>query len=278
MELIIVMAVTTVVVGAVITNYISQQRSSAMVREVARMQQNLRGASYIVVQDILMAGYDPAEKDAFGITDIRRWRISEKFSDAAANLQGSPSLTLSHDWNPLSTTVTDNGALDAEDIVSFRLCDDGGDGIVDMCRDVDGDRQMVAEGIEAIGFAYAFDNDADGDLDRTVGGNIIWAVDSDNDNRLDTNLDSNDDGRIDVDDDQNGDDAITGGDGGDLASAVELDRIRSVRVWLLARSGAFQHYADTHQYVVGDRILPTAVDNFRRRLLVQTIDCRNLGL
>jgi type IV pilus assembly protein PilW len=278
-ELVITMAVTAVVGGAVLTNYISQQRSSTIVREVARMQQNLRGAIYMLEQDIHMAGYDPEEAGLFGFTDISRWKITETLADASAEKSSSPSLSVSHDWNPFSAATTDNGLLDDEDIPSYRLCDDGADGITDLCRDVDNDRQVVAEGIEAIGFAYAFDNDGDGQLDRTAGGNIIWAVDSDNDNRLDTNLDNNDDGLIDLGDDKNGDNTITGVDGGTLATSVPMESIRSVRIWLLARGGVdANRFVNTAQYVVGDQVVPAAPDNFRRRMLVRTVQCRNLGL
>jgi type IV pilus assembly protein PilW len=113
---------------------------------------------------------------------------------------------------------------------------------------------LIAEGIEALGLAYAYDADDDGELDRS-GGNVIWAVDSDNDNRLDL---------------------ILGGG----AVNIDPDDIRAVRIWLLGRTrGPVMNRDLTNRpdYVVAERVVPDD-DNYDRRLLTATIILRNLGL
>jgi type IV pilus assembly protein PilW len=120
----------------------------------------------------------------------------------------------------------------------------------------------VAENIQAVGFAYAFDNDHDRNLDTddgTIDGDIIWAYDSDPgdpDNRLTTNLAT----------------------GLPLADPVPLSDIRAVRIWLLARTRApVQGHFDSRTYTVGNRII-TSADQYQRSLVSTTVYCRNMGL
>jgi type IV pilus assembly protein PilW len=139
-------------------------------------------------------------------------------------------------------------------------------------RDEGSGNQDVVENVEAIGFAYAFDADDDGNIDTSAGGNIIWAIDSDQTDgtdRLDKYLDTNDDGIISASDDPNGD---------DLATPVPLDRIRAVRIWILTRTGnELRDYSDTSTYVLANQRV-TVNDRNRRQLVTTTVKCRNLAL
>ncbi len=159
-----------------------------------------------------------------------------------------------------------------------------------------GSPQPIAQDIQAVAFAYAYNYDdgapaesLDSQLDTSPGGNVIWAVDSDGDRLLDRVLDTNDDGVINTADTPGGQDLI--GAGWETAY-VPLSRIRAVRVWLLARSRVpLKNYADAATYVVGNKHIDARdsnrdgvvdgsdkTDNFKRRLLTATIQCRNLGL
>ena len=222
-ELVITMLVTAVMSIAVATNYISQEEASSTVREVAQLQQQLRGAMYIMELDLRITGYDPEGSGSFGVINVQRWSITDENTDPALSVNGSPSLTVAYDWDPgvpANANTNGNGLLE-EPTPAYRLFDDNNDGIFDLVRD-DGTkpRPILAEGIDAVGYAYAFDADGDGDLDRSPGGFVIWAVDSDNDNFLDTNLDATDDGVIDRNDDTDGDYRITPADGAGLAAPV----------------------------------------------------------
>jgi type IV pilus assembly protein PilW len=61
-ELIVAMAMTAIVVGAVYTTYKSQQDSYIVQDQVVEMQQNLRAALHMMASDIRMAGYNPTGK------------------------------------------------------------------------------------------------------------------------------------------------------------------------------------------------------------------------
>ncbi len=135
--------------------------------------------------------------------------------------------------------------------------------------------QIAAYDIEAVGFAYAFDDDDDGELDQSAGGNIIWAIDSNlGDNKLDTLLDTDDNGIIDENDTEGG---------ANLSGQVDLDKIRAVRIWLLARTRyPIKGHTDNQTYVVGanhrDPSDPDWDPRRKRVLLTTTVYCRNMGI
>jgi type IV pilus assembly protein PilW len=243
------------------------------------MQQNLRAAMDIMVRDIRMAGYDPTDSQNFGLIDIRPRDVANNFN---AGLVGNGAFEFTADFD-------DNGTVSGGETISYSICDfpigTGGDGINDLGRNSGGGRQPSAENIEAMGFAFAYDADGDGDLDtyNDVGGNqvVIWAVDSDGDNRLDRNLDTNGDGDIDENDGPGpGGNGLIGGTA--IANIAPQD-IRAVRIWILAKTRlGDRNFLNTNTYVVGYKVISPSTDadpnnnNRRMRLLETEVKCRNL--
>jgi type IV pilus assembly protein PilW len=244
-ELLVAMAITGVVMAAVFKIYTTQQDSYVLQEQVAEMQQNGRTAKYVMTREIRMAGYDPTGSNEFGFLSAGDNSISFSMDIEVEN--GTPDLT--------GEVITYSVSAGKE-----------------LMRNDGATNQPVVENIEAVGFAYAYDADDDGSIDTSAGGNIIWAIDSDvtdTDNRLDKYLDTNDDGIISVDDDAAG---------ADLASLVPLDKIRAVRMWILARTGREDRaFADTSTYVVANQRV-NANDGSRYRLLTTTVKCRNMAL
>lgn len=282
-EILIAMAIGSIVSAAIFVTYQSQQKSYVIQEDVAAMQQNLRAAMYLMEKEIRMAGFDPTNSKNFGITDIKLRDIDDDL-----DIAGNSSLDLTIDRDK-------DGALGAGDETVYYCIYDSPvaspDGKQDLARREGprvggGGRQLLAENIEALGLAYAFDDNGDGTLDfvDTDGdglqdpGEIIWAIDSDNDNELDLNLDTNGDGAIDENDDTDESGLV---DGVALASPVKTDRIRAVRIWLLAKSDrSDSSFNNTKKYVVGGNVINPKgnVTHYRRRLATTTITCRNLGL
>jgi type IV pilus assembly protein PilW len=169
----------------------------------------------------------------------------------------------------------DRDVCDTDEYVRYGFAavhDADGDGLADagagrlgMARGIAGAFQPIAENIEAVAFAYAFDTDDPPDgLDEDGGGNVIWAYDSntaDAVHELDTQV--FDDGSIAA-----------------LATPVDVSDIRAVRIWLLARTAfPVRRYNDVRNYVVGDLVVNTAGSaDFMRRQLTTTVVCRNMGL
>ena len=273
LELVIAMVIAGLVIAGVVATHVIQQKNYRTQTMVMNTQQNLRSAFHRLQNELMMTGYDRTSSNRFGLENI-------------ANLNDNSAITFTGDFGPAGSV--DNGILDAGETISFFLFnspDTPNSDTSDLARRVDGgDATLLAEGIEAMVFAYAFDdNPRDGRIDFVnIGGaddifgfplmdndeHLIWAVDTNDDNVLDTSLDANQDGLIDNSD--------TVG-GAPLPSNVEMDRIRGIKVWLLARtrstvlgSGQFQSYRLGHRLI-------TRNDAYKRRVLTATIILRNLG-
>lgn len=270
-EIMVSAAISSVFLLVIHSLYKSQQKSYAAQGQICAIQQNLRGGVCCMERDIRMAGYDPRASGNFGITDVGLDRDGN----------GRIEFTLDDNLDDINDETDGNGNVDGHETLAYSLYDyptADPDGVLDLGRRYGGRRQLVAKNIDALGFAYAFDKTGDGDnsLNKDVNGNIIWAIDTDNDGELDANLDTDNDGDIDFNDNQAGE-SLAHADNGGL-SDVALSDIRAVRLWLLARGDRSDpDYVNGMTYVVSNqRITPN--DGLQRRLLISTVRYRNLGI
>ncbi len=278
-ELMIAMAVGSIIMAVIYSTYQAQQKSYTTQQVAVEMQQNIRAAISLMKREIRMAGYDPSAAD--GVDNDSDSDVDEADESSGANILSAAGnfIQFSFDNNANSATTDSDESL----TYGFTSGDSDLDGIADDGAEslsrIDaggGVTELIAYDIQGIAFAYAFDDDADGQLDTSGGGNVIWAMDTDDppDGLLDTVLDDNDDGLIDAGD-------TPGGVALDPAfwpTQVDIDNIRAVRIWVLARSRVpIRGHSDNRTYVVGARRVTTD-DDFQRRLLVDTVNCRNMGL
>lgn len=288
-EILIALAISGIVSTALITTFLSQQKSYVVQENVAGMQQNLRGGMEIMTGEIRLAGYpgdDPGNKvDDVGILDISPRDIDNNI-DVTMNGNGAVKVAFAV-WDDKNDENDENDEFTRK-VISFSIADSPigtPDGDLDLTRDEGAGRQLLAENIEAMGFAFAYDADDDGNLDvyaSSAGDKVIWAVDSDGDNTLDLNLDTNNDGDIDsADGPASGNGLITGV----TIPTINVGDIRAVRIWLLARTDQKDRdYVNGHTYVVGHKVISPSTDgdtnndSYRMRLLTTTVKCRNLGL
>lgn len=280
-EILVTLAIIGIISTGLYSTFQSQQKNYVVQESVASMQQNLRGGMELMVREIRMAGYDRQGSGVMGILDISPRDINDNID---VTMNGNGAVQIAADFN-------DNGVSDTDDVINFSIADDSSvgpsDGNLDLIRgygDLNPNPQLLAEDIEAMGFAFAYDADDDGNLDVSAGGNVIWAVDSDGDNDLDLNLDTNDDGDINAADGPGlgGNGLITGTV---IAPNVNIGTIRAVRIWLLARTGRKDmNFTNSHTYVVGHKVISPNTDAdannhyYRMRLLTTKVNCRNLGL
>lgn len=291
MELMIAMVIASIVAAAIMVSFDSQQKTQVNQQLVVEMQQEARAALYLMQQDIRMAGYDETWEDGNtdGVDDNRGSDgidndgvdgpdSANEDSDIAGIVEARPNfIQIRLDQNRNGDFRDDN------DFVTYALASGTAlttidpDGLADAgamelkrCHSVGGDLERLAGWVQAVAFGYAFDDDGgapDGLIDTDAGGNIIWGYDSDADGFLDMQFDSNADGVIDE-----SDAPIA------LASPVPIDRIRAVRIWILARTRSpLRDHRQAQTYVVGDKVI-AADDNYERVLLTTTVNCRNLGL
>ncbi|MEJ2659422.1 MAG: prepilin-type N-terminal cleavage/methylation domain-containing protein [Desulfobacteraceae bacterium] len=273
-ELLVALVVALIVIAAVYSTFVVHQQHFGKQRLMMRAQQNLRGALLILEQELRMVGYDPEDSGGFGVVDVRRYDLVRY---RECNPDGQPVLFYTYDVDEDGRLDDDNNQRNKEH-AKFRISDKHNDGHICLTWDNGAGRNPLAENIQAIGFAFAIDRDGDGRCDSWPGGgDLIWAVDSNNDNMLDADLDTNGDGVIDEEDDANGDRRIDMADGRPLKPQVSLRCIKAVRVWALAVTpGRLQGGGDFRNHVVGDRIL-TPADDGKARLVLQTrVQCRNL--
>ena len=261
-ELMIAMAVMSIIMAAMFGVHNARQRSHRNQKLLVEMQQNSRAAVSLMKREIRLAGYDPTDSDNFGI------------------------LVAENDTIQFTMDLNNNGSVDAMNenisygIFNGNLMRNAGGGLPQ-----DGD--VVAYDIEALRFAYAFDSNADGQLETSATydvdgdslaetpapGAVIWAIDSDGDGDLDRILDTNYDGSIDEND-------TAGGFAMPAASQANIADIRSVRIYLLARTSApVLGYKDNRSYILGDLIHTPEVQYkmHQRQLLTSTAGCKNMG-
>jgi type IV pilus assembly protein PilW len=330
-ELMVAIAIASVVMAGIYSMFIMQQRTQVTEQVVVDMQQTLRAAMYMVERDIRMAGFDPTvtwgfdglNNDGDADTDEADEKQNDRELDGVDN-DGDGSIDAAdadgealgiifagpHAVKMTMDVVDNNDRIhtSSNEIIRYgfaNIYDADADGMADLNKggaaplgraDGAGSPQPMAENIEAVAFAYAYNYDdgapvasLDNQLDTSPGGNVIWAFDSNGDRLLDRVLDTNDNGVITAGDTPGGKDLI--GLGWETAY-VPLTRIRAVRIWLLARSRVpLKNYTDTATYIIGDKHINTRdsnrdgvvdgsdkTDNFKRRVLTATIQCRNLGL
>jgi type IV pilus assembly protein PilW len=247
-ELLVAMALTGLVAAAIYKAFGSQQKVYSMQDQAAEMQQDMRAAMEVMVTELRMAGYDPTRagydpKVEAGAGFKSATSSSIEFTaDLNKNGKVFPASLLAPAGPDDATLATDPGEW-----VRYALTNDANsDGIADnenslgLGRKVwSGALQPIAENIEAINFVYLDGNGA----------------------------------------------VIT-------TPVADLSQIRSIEITMVARTTRKdKEYTNNTAYrnqshppdpnppgITGITIRPAPGDNYRRRLLTTTVNCRNMGL
>lgn len=128
-ELLIALALTGIVAGAIYKIFISQSRDYTIQSEVAEMQQNLRAGVFMMEREIRMAGYDPTREANTAI-------ITAEFSE----------LKFTADLNGDGNTDDPD---DPNEVISYKL---QGNALVRY--DANSGAGPLAENIDALNFVY----------------------------------------------------------------------------------------------------------------------------
>lgn len=250
-EVLVALVIDFIVLAGIYTAFYSQQKSHVKEQQGVDAQQNVRGAADFMAREIRLAGMDGTAIMTAGILAAGPHALQ---------------FTLDRNGDDDVTDAYENikyGFSESADADLNGIADDGAASIIRFSDTSD----AIADDIHAIGFAYAFDNDRDGQLDfidtpplngRLDPGEEIWAYDAPENPAagLDTN----------------------NADGTNLAATISLARIRAVRIWILARTKSpLRGKAANKNYVVGNKTI-NLTDNYQYRLLTATVWCRNMGL
>ncbi len=149
-ELMIAVLVAGVLMTAVYSAYVSQEKAYMTTEGLAEMQQNLRAAMYFMAKEVRMAGCNPLGS-----------------ANAGFNAIGANSVSFTMDFRgQAATDPPDGDAGDLNENITYSLADWNGDGTNDLMRNTPPDgNQPVAENIDALNFVY-LDKDENVTADR----------------------------------------------------------------------------------------------------------------
>jgi type IV pilus assembly protein PilW len=309
-ELMVAMAITLVVMGSIFITFKSQQDSYVVQDQVTRMQQNLRGAMYVMTRDIQMVGY---------YTNFDKTSCLTDWDDDGTNDSGFRPLIYARD------NVNDGGGDNIKDntdiIVIVKASQDfnrallPGEGTItpgsitlsnrnldgDTSNDPDLDSTVNKYGLlvkKDLGNADFFEvNNASGTitppdgLSENYGADdlifradvIIYKVDENptHPSLHRTNLSSSS-GSTTVAEDIDSLQLRYRLNDGSWVKASDTNfspaDVRAIEVSLLARTGrTIRGYTDPNTYNIGqDSVVPS--DKYRRKVLASVIETRNIGV
>ncbi len=216
-EIMLALLISGIIMVAVITVFISQQRTYLAQEQVVEMQQNIRAALNMMEREIRMAGYNPKGGAGAGITTA-----------SAGQLSFTQDLNEDGDFGDAGEAV-DFGFNEDDDGNRDGIPDGNNQPAASLRRQIHGPGgaggyQEIAENIQLIEFRYL---NAAGDPTAT------------------------------------------------------LADIRTVQISILARAGEKDlHFTNTMTYKTASGATwdPQPDDHFRRRMLITTVQCRNIGL
>ena len=159
-ELMITLVISSFIVSAVYSVYITQQRTYVGQDQVTEMQQNIRAGLMLMTSAIRMAGYDPKGTTGAGITGMLAGRVqfTQDITDAAGTatdgdgIMGDAGEMIDLGFSPAEDT-TGNGIPDSStngvpDAISLRQQS------TNVTAGTSGGYQPIAENIQAIEFRY----------------------------------------------------------------------------------------------------------------------------
>ncbi len=225
-ELMLTMLISAILIAAIHSAYVAQNRVYTAQEAVTEMQQNIRAALEVLTRDIRMAGYDLSDTVATAFVD------TVDFSNGAG---------LDEEVYTNAVQISFTADLNVDGAIDQAAQESTGDGNIDMS-----DMEQISYRLNGT------------DLQRystTSGAIVWWPVAEQIDNIEFRYLDS--DGNV----------------------TTSLDRIRMVQVSILARANRPDpKFTNTMTYTTASGAPWTVNDNFRRRFLITSIKCRNMGL
>ncbi|WP_457574262.1 PilW family protein [Desulfolithobacter sp.] len=218
-ELMITLVISGIIVAAIYSAYIVQQRTYTVQNSVSEMQQNLRAGLMLMTDEIRLAGLDEQGTAGAGITSATVARLNFTLDRDGDGALGGTSESISF------------GFRDADDADGDGMVDDlnqngRSDDAASLGKDTGGGYQSIADNIQAIEFYYFL------------------------------------------------------ADGTETTAPAQLDQIRAVQVSVLARAAyPDPDFTNTRTYTTASGASWGPFnDNYRRRLLIMSVQCRNLGL
>lgn len=141
LELLITLAISSIILTAIYNLFISQSKIYLKEKELSKMEQNLRASLDIMSKELRKAGYNPNGNASVGIDSIGSSNSSIQFS-FVSDQDGED--------NDNDNSTDENNEIE---IITYDLYDSGSDGDNDIGRKEYGDnRQAIAYDISDLKF------------------------------------------------------------------------------------------------------------------------------
>ena len=156
-ELMLTVLIGGVLMGALISFYIAQQRTASVQQDLTVIQQDLRAAIQMLTRDIRMAGYDPAENDRFGFVRDDDFSNGVDLTEAVGSGADRIAFTSDLDGDGSVDLAADPGStVGSIEQIAYRLDDNRLQKYSTTTGAVEW--QTVAENIEGLEFYYRLAN------------------------------------------------------------------------------------------------------------------------
>jgi type IV pilus assembly protein PilW len=151
-EVMIAMAISSVLVTAVYQTFHSQQRSYTMQNEAAAMEQNLRGSMYLLTKELRSAGYNPQQTPTDSSVSTTNFRFVTSFP-APDNLF---TVNYANDHSIVAFTLdTDSSKFiesNKNEQIAYRF--NNAQKTLERFNDITHQWKIVASNIDAVYFTY----------------------------------------------------------------------------------------------------------------------------
>ena len=313
-ELMVAMAISLVVMGAIFLTFKSQQDSYVIQDQITATQQNLRAAMYMLTRDIQMAGYyTNFDGDQFtmdwddldGDTEpIRPLIFGQNNVPGGSGVKNNTDEIVIVKANTITSTsiinfgvLGDNDSAAGNTITLNDLVIGAGDNEIDLNDSGKRFGVMVKQDLGMAEFFEITQGSGGPPFSTTVGSGftetygpgdliykvdvVIYRVDEDatNPDLRRRNLGSDNGYRVVAENIDNLQFRYLLSDGTWTNNPVGQEpNVRAVEISLLARTANINRgYTDPNTYNIGD-VSPTPNDAYRRKLLCSIVKTRNIGL
>ncbi|MGD9034587.1 MAG: PilW family protein [Desulfobacteraceae bacterium] len=295
-ELLVAMAIATVVLTAIFFTFKSQQDSYVVQSQVAMTQQNVRGAMQLISRDIQMAGY---------YTNFEASIITMNWDDMGADESMRPIIYARDNISAAGDDIKDNTDL----IVIVKASMENGRQLAlgeaasmttasSTLRDAGNLTQdkyavLVKNDLSRAEFFQVTNSTGIMNLSKSLVESyteddwifradiIIYYVDDadpEHPNLMRRNLGNNEQAQVMAEDIDNLQFRYVLDDGSEVDSGFNERDVRAVQIYLMGRTrNIIRGYTDPNTYNIGGMNV-TPGDGYRRRLLKALIKTRNIGL
>ncbi|HIJ56515.1 MAG TPA: prepilin-type N-terminal cleavage/methylation domain-containing protein [Deltaproteobacteria bacterium] len=159
-EMLIAMTLGSLVMTAVYSSYLSQQKTYIVQNQMAGMRQNIRAALYYMERELRMAGCDPTGNAGAGIEVAQANTIQFTMDITGGESDGKDNDSDGTVDEAAEDIYPDGKTTGTDEDITYAINDNNGDGDTDLERTDNGVTRLIAENIDALDFVYLDKNSA----------------------------------------------------------------------------------------------------------------------